>query len=304
MRIINVGEYLLPSTIRINYSRIAGLLGLGNEYGFSIRIRPALNVSITGSETHVFKGQEVVTAVDVVVKTPEGRVAIGANVTGLYIFMNVVNKGGGDISYVNYTYVTSITKWDGRARIDFWEYLQDLKSKLTGEFKKAIPAIVVYAEYYGIRAVNSTVLGEESDSLKGMAVGNYLIMDYDIDDILGAAHVQDMAGLATPPYYVYLCSLLNDTNGESGSVVNPGAKNHRVYKISGEVDDDVAFMVVPVKQRGWPHAQMVVLFRPPFDAVFQRGWASGNIKTSVLKRMVKMGSFHYIVEVRVWRWGE
>ena len=304
MRIVNVGEYQLPSTIRINYSRIAELLGLGNEYGFSIRISPALNISITGSETYVFKGQLVFSAVDVIVKTPEGRPAIGANVTGLYIFMNVVNKGGGDVGYVNYTYATSVTEWDGRARIDFREYLKDLESKLTGQFKKAIPAIVVYAEYYGIRAVNSKVLGEENDPLKGVAVGNYLIIDYDIEDIYGAAHIQDVTGLATPPYYVYLCLLLNDTNGESGNVINPGAKKHRVYKISGEVDDDVAFMIIPVKQRGWPHAQMVVSFRPPSDSIFQYGQASGNIKTSVLKRMVRMGSFHYIIEVRVWRWGE
>ncbi|MEM2981068.1 MAG: hypothetical protein QW385_06895 [Thermoproteota archaeon] len=305
LRIVNVGDLQLPSTVRVNYSRIAELLGLSNKYGFSIRIRPALNVSILRSGTSNFMGQTVISTVDVSVKTPEGRPAIGANVTGLYIFMNVRNKGGGNVSYVNYTYEASVTNWEGKATIDFQRYLQDLAKQIkTGEFKKAIPSIVVYAEYYGIRAINSTVLGEESDVLKGMAVGNYLIVDYDIEDILGAAQLQNVAGLATPPYYVYLSPLLNDTDGKSGRVINPGAKNHRVYKLSGKVDDDVSFMIMPVKQRGWPHAKIVVFYRPPFTAICQRGWASGNIKTSVLKRMVRMGSFHYIFEVRVWRSGE
>ncbi|MEM2087481.1 MAG: hypothetical protein QXF52_02250 [Thermoproteota archaeon] len=311
-RIVNVGDYQLPLTVRVNYSRIAELLGLGNEYGFSIRIRPALNISVFHARTYVFKKNEpkkqnVTSVVNVVVKTPEGRPAIGANVTGLYIFMNVRNKGGEkDEAYVNYTYRTNVTRWDGSTTIDFTSYLQALEGQIgQGQFQKAIPAIVVYAEYYGIRAISSKSLGEESDALKGTVVGNYMIVDYNIellDSPRGAAHVKNATGLSNPPYYVYLGSLINDTKGESGMVVNRGAKQHRVYKISAEIDDDVAFMIVPVKKEG--ENKMIILFRPPFDAVCQRGWASGNIKTGVLKRMIRMGSFHYIVEVRVWRWGE
>jgi len=322
LRIVNVGDYQLPSTIKINYSRIAELLGLGNEYGFSIRVRPALNVSIFPSGMYEFnkggsKKQDVVSSVDVMVRTLEGRPAIGANVTGLYVFMHVRNKGNKenkDYVYMNHTYMTSVTGPDGKATIDFQEYIKDLENKIReeedlelGQFKKAIPALIVFAEYYGIRAVNSTVIGSSEDApLKGVIVNNYVIVDYNIDEFYegphGAAHVKNATGLVNPPYYVYVGALSNDTNGQSGLVINTGAKKHRVYKISVEIDDETTFIILPVKKEG--KEKMIAVFRPPSDSSCQLGWAYGNIKTSIVRRMVKMGSFHYIVEIRVWRWGE
>ncbi|MEM2821886.1 MAG: hypothetical protein QXM98_06485, partial [Thermoproteota archaeon] len=321
LRIVNVGDYQLPSTIKINYSRIAELLGLGNEYGFSIRVRPALNVSIFPSGMYEFnkggsKKQDVVSSVDVMVRTLEGRPAIGANVTGLYVFMHVRNKGNKDYVYMNHTYMTSVTGPDGKATIDFQEYIKDLENKIREEedlklgwFKKAIPAIVVFAEYYGIRAVNSTVIGSSGDiPLKGAIVNNYVIVDYsiDIDEFYegphGAAHVKNATGLVNPPYYVYIGSL-NNTRGESDEVINPGAKKHRVYEITSVViDDETTFIILPFKKEG--EGKVIAIFRPPSDSSCQLGLASGNIKTSIVRRMVKMGSFHYIAEVMVWRWGE
>ncbi|MBO3842340.1 MAG: hypothetical protein FGF48_07995, partial [Candidatus Brockarchaeota archaeon] len=154
-----------------------------------------------------------------------------------------------------------------------------------------------------IRAVNSSLLGE-TDVLQGSTVGDYLIVRFPEGGayIPGARHLKNQTALANPPYYIYLSRLLNETNGESGMVVNRGAKDYRVYRVSNTIDEDVAFIMMPVKYLG--RYYVVNFRRPTSTTICQIGSASGNIKTSVLRRMVKIGSFHYVFEVRVWRWGE
>ncbi len=296
LRIVNVGNYQLPSTVRINYFRIAELLGLGSTYGFSMRIRPALNVSIHATQNT--QGNKFISTVDVSVKTSDGRPAIGANVTVLYIFMMVKKQ---TVYSPNYTCVTTITGWDGKTPTIVFE-------KPVEAGFKPIPAAVVYAEYYGIRAINSTVLGDDTDALKGTIIGNHLIVDYDLEaaEVMGAPHLLRIVGMADPPYYVYFSPVVEAgyNPGEAGWVINRGAFNHRVFNVTGPIDDDVVFILLPVKKEGWPHARIVAFYRPPLDAGCQLGKVQGNIKTSVLRRMVKIGSFHYVFEVRVWRWGE
>ncbi|MGQ9597496.1 MAG: hypothetical protein ACUVQY_09735 [Thermoproteota archaeon] len=85
-------------------------------------------------------------------------------------------------------------------------------------------------------------------------------------------------------------------------VINRGAKNYRVYELTSGIDEDVTLLMLPVKYRGKYY--LASFLRPPYSIICQTGMAQGNIKTSVLKRMVRIGSFHYTCEVRVWRWGE
>lgn len=297
----------LPETIRIDPETIARLLGLGHEYGFSIRITPVLNISFRVLDRYVLKnggGASVPKTVEAHVVTSEGRPAIGANATGFYILMTVRRNKNEDISYLNYSYATGTVGLDGKATFSFEPLLQSIDEELkTSELKKICSAAVVYADYYGFRAVNSSVLDGGSDILKGTAVGQYLIVEFPITEFpKGARQLENQTGLADPPYYVYASTLHNDTNGMSGMIINKGSKKYRVYELSNTVDDDVSLIILPAKYLG--NYFTILFFRSPSDVTCQVGMASGNIKTSVLRRMVKVGSFHYTVEVRVWRWAE
>lgn len=301
----------LPETIRINPDKIAELLGLGKDYGFSIRIIPALNISVYYNSYYEFSnGQgagggwlKVPNPIIVTVKTPEGRPALGANVTGLFMIMSVVEKRDEEYN-ISYTYLTSVTDREGRAVLDFRTFLDDINTKLRGNvLRRSGYSIVVYADYYGIRAVNSSLLETDFDEvLNGMVVDNYLILEHGFEKH-AAVHLGESAGLANPPYYIYLSLFENVTeHGESGWIINHGNYRIRVYELANVVDDDVSLIVVSAKYTG--KYRLFSFFRTPSDVICQKGAASGNIKTSVLRRMVKVGSFHYIVEVRVWRWGE
>lgn len=303
----------LPDTVRIHPVRIAELLGLGKGYEFSIRIMPALNITGRVTERRDFQsgGQQhsIPEIVEVTVKTPEGRPAINANVTGLYVFMNIRKKEGGDVSYSNYTFVTGRTDREGRTTLDFTRFVEEMVEKLGNELKRSCSTVIVYADYYGIRAINTTVFEHEMDGiLKGMAVGNYLVVEfpYELNFTPAARHLgppgNPEVSLANPPYYVYTSGFEDDSNGESGWIINRGHYNFRVYELSSFVDDDVSLMILPAKYTGTYYA--IPFYRAPSEVVCQQWTVAGNVKTSVLRRMVKVGSFHYIFELRVWRGGE
>ncbi|MEM2940146.1 MAG: hypothetical protein QW304_01125 [Thermoproteota archaeon] len=312
----------LPKYVRISADRIAKLLGLENEYGFSIRITPALNISakVLDPPYYFHNGHGVghgkLTApcyIEISVKTPDGRPAIGANVTGLYIFMSLRGQESKEECYLNSSYYSSsqLVGPDGKVTLDFTSFLSSIDAKLGNKvLRKSGSSIVIYADYYGIRAVNSSLLETDVEGiLDGTVINNYLILEHESGEELeffappAAIHLGKEAALANPPYYVYLSDFEDVTeHGESGWIINHGHYNIRVYELASVVDDDVSLIMVPVKYRGGYY--LANFFREPSNVICQKGAASGNIKTSVLRRMVRVGSFHYIVEVRVWRWGE
>ncbi|MEM2050265.1 MAG: hypothetical protein QXP19_00660 [Thermoproteota archaeon] len=303
LRIVNTGVGQLPETVQIDPGTIARLLGIENKYGLSIRMMPALNLTATPLAYFDLKGGVMVPSViKANVKTPEGRPAISANVTGIYVLMVIQKEGNEDVCYLDYIDRTSIVDTDGYATLDFTDFLQDAKSRVDN-LQRSFSAAIIYADYYGIRSVNSSLLGE-TDILEGSTVDDYLIVRFPEGGpyIPGARHLKNQTALANPPYYIYLSKLLNETTGESGMVINRGAKDYRVYRVSNTIDENVAFIMMPVKYLG--RYYVVNFRRPPSIVICQIGAASGNIKTSVLRRMVRIGSFHYVFEVRVWRWGE
>jgi len=202
---------------------------------------------------------------------------------------------------VDHVYKTAVVNLDGKARLDFTDFLKAAETEVSN-LQKSFSALIVYADYYGVRSVNSSMLGD-SDILEEETVGDYLIVSLEGSfETPAARHLKNQTALANPPYYIYLSTFRNETDGESGMVINSGSKNHRVYRVTSTVDTNVAFMMMPVKYRG--RYYVITFSRPPSTVICQTGRASGNIKTSVLRRIVRIGSFHYVFELRVWRWGE
>jgi len=225
--------------------------------------------------------------------------------------MSIRKQGSREDCYVNSSYLSSQrTDWRGKTTLDFTALLSSIDNELRGKvLKKSCSSIVIYADYYGIKAINSSLLATDADSiLGGTVVDNYLILEHEAGDEFefftppAAIHLGKEVALANPPYYVYLSDFEEETRGESGRIINNGHFNIRVYELTNVVDDDVSLILMPVKYRG--NYLLTCFFRAPSNVLCQKGAASGNIKTSVLKRMARIGSFHYIVEVRVWRWGE
>lgn len=300
LRIANVGPAQLPTTVQIDSDTVSRLLGLREprRYDYSLRIIPALNVSVRILANYSLKGTESVPSIlAVTVLNPDGRPASNTNVTGLYLLMNARQKGNDETVYMNYTYFTQVSNWEGKCNLNFTSWIKAVESDIgSSQLKKTSTAVTIYGDYYGIRSTSSFAL---SSALQGSIVGRYLIVEFPIEELpKGARQMQNATALSIPPYYVYLDYLHNETNGQSGMIVNAGSKKYRVYALGNDVDDDVSFIFVPVKYLGQYTA--MTFMRPPINLGSQSA-TPGGVKTSVLRRLVRIGSWHYIVQITVWR---
>ncbi|MGQ9691515.1 MAG: hypothetical protein ACUVQY_09730, partial [Thermoproteota archaeon] len=143
-------------------------------------------------------GIEVPSIVNVTVKTPEGRPAINANAMGIYVFLIVNREKGEDVYYVSYFFKTGIVNLNGEMMLDFTTFLESAEVDIKS-FQKSFSALIIYADYYGIRAVNSSILGE-TDILQGTTVGDYLILSVNGSiEIPAARHLYNQTAAANPP---------------------------------------------------------------------------------------------------------
>ncbi|MGQ9479184.1 MAG: hypothetical protein ACUVQ0_04060 [Thermoproteota archaeon] len=306
LRITNSGEEQLPEYLQVSPRDIARLLGLGDEYGFSIMLKPALNIGVEVTGTYNITGKrKVPSRVEVEVETHEGRPAIGANVTGLYL-INIIKKKGGDFeSKLRFIFKTRSVRYDGKVSLDFLDFLEGMNP---GDWVKSVSFLTVYADYHGIRSASSFTLDTEEVPVKAFSLGDSIIVLADYEDGIeiipnAAAHIGRAATSVDPPYNVYPNPLHTEANGGAPWVINYGSKYYHVYDALSPIDDDVTYVILPVRYLGSSYYGVPVL-RPPPELICRFGMATGNIKTSVLRRIVKIGSFHYVFELMVWRWGE
>jgi hypothetical protein len=311
LRICNSSTFTVPSTLYVDPADTARLLGLDGsvKYSFSIQISPALNITVESVSYYILKGNsgknnsQVPSVIKLAVKNSEGRPASNANVSVIYLLMNVRTKAGeDDIAYMNYSCFTKVTDWSGQCTMNFTSFLEAVEADLKqakSDLAKTSVALTVFAEYYGIKSTSSFPMDEV---LTASIVGNYLIVDFPVDTLPnGARHMLNMCALGVPPLYIYLDYLHNETNGQAGMVINAGAKKHRVYALGQDIDEDVSFIYLAVKYRGSYYT--AVIMRPPPSVVYQAG-VPGGIKTSVLRRIVRIGPWHYVFTVAVWRGAE
>jgi len=303
MRLANSSEFPFPDTLAIDPLRVATLLGLRSEerYGFMITITPALNISAEQLSTFALdRGKEVPSNFDVQVLNYARRPAAAAKVTVLSV-LSVVSAGkGGDLSWVNSTTSTAFTDWRGRCLVNNTQWLTQIKSGLRpGDLKKAHVSIMIFAEYHGITSATVFDFGE---MVYGSALASYLFIQFEEEgQPSGAVHVLNMTEMIVPPYYVLTGYLINETNGQSGLVVNAGGKSYRVYRVSSPPTDEVAVAYIIAKTTGDYFS--IAFMRPPGYICYRTG-APSAMKTAVLDRVVKIGALHFVFELKVWREAE
>jgi hypothetical protein len=314
LRICNSSTFAVPSALYVDPADTAQLLGLNGsvKYSFSIQISPALDITVESVSYYILKGNsgknnyQVPSVIKLAVKNSEGRPASNADVSVIYLLMNVRTKAGQeDIAYMNYTCFTKVTDWSGQCTMNFTSFLEAVEAELKqakSDLAKTSVALTVFAEYYGIRSTSSFPMDEVLTVLTGSIVDNYLIIDFPVDTLPnGARHMLNMCALGVPPLYIYLDYLHNETNGQAGMVINAGAKKHRVYALGQDIDEDVSFIYLPVKYQG--NYYTVVIMRPPPLVAYQSG-VPGGMKTSVLRKLVRIGPWHYVFTIAVWRGAE
>jgi hypothetical protein len=226
--------------------------------------------------------------------------APASKVTVLAILSVVCSCETGDISQVNATTSSALTDWQGRCVIDITDWLSTLKAQLSGkELKKSHISIMVFAEYQGIRSAIPFEFGAE---LHGSVLGDLLFVSFPEDQLPNSAvFVINATELVVPPYYVLTGYLINETNGQSGMIVNKGSKRYRVYRVSTPPSDEVVVGYIIAKTRG--SYLSVAFLRPPGFIQYGTGVPSA-MKTAVLQRIVKIGNTHFIFQLTVWREAE
>jgi hypothetical protein len=142
-----------------------------------------------------------------------------------------------------------------------------------------------------------------SNLLNASTFGNYLFLLYPSNLIpSGAFQITTSTLEFVPPIYIYPDAITNQTNGNSGQIINRGSKKYRVYQLDHAVEDDVALFLVPAKYTG--NYYNIVVFRVPYVMSFCTGKPGGGIKTVVLENLVKIGSYDYLFKLTMWRSGE
>jgi len=300
LRIANAGISQLPATIQIASNSTSSLLGLTNPMGyeFSFTLSPALNTSVQVVASLTLKGQNTAPSVlGITVVDPDGRPASNANVTGLYLLMTVRKNGNNEAAYLNYTYCAGLASWEGKCTLNFTNWLTAVAKGIgASNLENSCAIVTIFGDYYGIRSPTSFSL---SPALGATIVGRYLITSFPIGQLVpGTGSLQNVTALDVPPYYVYLDCLHNETNRQAGTIVNAGPQKYCVYSLGKNVDNDVTFVVLPVKYFGTP--EFVVALRPPVNVISQTA-IPGQAKTTVLRRLVRIGSWYYDAEVIVWR---
>jgi len=303
MRLANNSEFILPEVLHLDPLQVAHLLGLRTtqRYGFMITITPALNMSATElAHFALAPGNVVPSILDVRVFNTAKEPAPASKVTVLAILSVVYSGGTGDISQVNATTSSALTDWQGKCIIEITGWLSTLKAQLSGkELKKSHVSVMIFAEYQGIR---STIPFDFGETLYGSALGDLLFVHFPEDQLPNSAvFVINATELVIPPYYILTGHLINETNGQSGMIVNKGSKRYRVYRVSVPPSDEVVVGYIITKTRGTYLS--VAFLRPPGFVQYGTGVPSA-MKTSVLQRIVKIGDTHFVFQLTVWREAE
>jgi len=137
----------------IHPSKVKNLMNLGRDYGFAIKIFPALNVSISP-----YEGLD---KFNVTVLNLENLPVSNANVTARIYYANVSN---GIVTYSSTDNLTrSLTDFDGKCLADF--------GKISSEMK----VLIIEINYYGMRVVRVFHVGK--NVVPAYLIGQHLYVE-------------------------------------------------------------------------------------------------------------------------------
>jgi len=278
-------QYIPPETV----GRLLGIYEDGHWiYGFRLLIKSALNITIQPLDSD----SEVPVKYKIKVVDYVGKDAANALVEG--ILCAVYNKTKEALGY-NYTIARNLTKLDGTTILNFE------KPEAPSQPKKAAYALLVTVNYYGLQSQGIWV-GKQVLNL--INIGDYLIVNLSSSGKSGAIHVREAIEFTTD-LEIIRNPIVNETNGESGRIINKGHFNFRVYKLANPITEDVIFIGLLVDTTGGSCIFFASRPRMPIVIDYRsHSFPVAGLKTETIYGLFRISDNTYYAQLTVWRMSE
>jgi len=281
--------YIPPETV----GRLLGIYEDGHWiYGFRLLIKSALNVTIQPLDSD----SEVPVKYKVKVIDYVGKDAANALVKGILCAAYIINEGGRDVLKYDYNIARNLTRLDGTTVLKFE------KPEVPHQALDAAYALLVTANYYGLQSQGIWTRGQVVNLIN---IGDYLIVNLSSFWPPSARHVQLTAIEFTADLDIILNPIINETNGESGKIINKGRFKYRVYKLANPITEDVIFIGLLVIATG--QAYLVFASRPRTPIIVDyrsHSFPVAGLKTETIYGLFRISDNTYYAQLTVWRMSE
>jgi len=300
MRLANLT--LLPNPLYLPPEEIAELLGVKGEYGIVIEMSPLLSFDVKVTEHYHIPNTTytIPSTFEVSLYNWYGFRVPGVNITGIYVLAEIRPDGTFNHYLLSMYCTTRVTE----------PCPLKYKSKLDIVLKNPDPDATYYAflilhtSWYGFVVVDGYAEPPEPGApVEGYAIGDYVIIDKDVEGLRGAMITKDDVLQALPEYL----TLLEVTDIEwvdpsklNWSVEGVDLSQYNIGKVS-YIEKLSSHIFVLGKWQGKPI--VVVIDRvPKIKLTYPEGsYAPPN--AVILTRIAHLYTYPYIVRMVVWRQG-
>ena len=328
MRLANLS--VIPNPLLINSSRIADLLGIKDDYGFRLEMKPLLSANIEPLSFYDIPGQDVSDIPILYEVNVTNWYDIGvpnANVTGMLVIMKIKPNELGNLEeaqkkvFVVYNYTDAL----GRCILDFRVYESAINNFIgnrgngrgSGAVHWIYHFLIIHINWKGFVSVHGYSALYRVDThhghvgktiLTGYIIGNYIFINKTITtpgNGGGAILTKDEVVEAIPEYQ----SLLTVTDVEWLSQNQPPPwpgltrpwERYRVGKIK-YIEKLSSHVFLPAMWEGVP--VVVVFSRIPSIDISYGTSAAMPANSVTITRVAHIYNYPYLVKLTVWRKAE
>ena len=135
-------------------------------------------------------------------------------------------------------------------------------------------------------------------------IGDYLIVN--LSGFPPSARFVELTAIEfTTDFNIILNPIINETDGESGKIINKGRFNYRVYKLANPITEDVMFIGIMVITRG--QSYLIFASRPKTPIVVDyrsHSFPVAGLKTETIYGLFRISDNTYYAQLTVWRMSE
>ncbi|RLE60793.1 MAG: hypothetical protein DRJ35_02290 [Thermoprotei archaeon] len=310
MRLSNLS--VIPNPLLINSSRIAVLLGVEDEYGFRLEMKPLLYHVITPLEYYPTPGlptPDIPSLVQVQVLNWYGIGVPGANVTGMLVLIKARPSPNGGLEDISYTVFveSNITSALGECTLDFTDEIADYFSGgNVGGRHWIYHFIILHTNWKGFVAIAGySEPPERGVPVTGYVIGDYIFLNRSVDvpgASTGAILTKDEIIQAIPEYQSLLTVtkiewLSNNTPPPWPGLIRPW-EEYRVGKIE-YLERLSSHIFVLAKWKGSPI--VVTISRIPVIDIVYGSREATPANSVTITRIAQIYNYPYIIKLTVWR---
>lgn len=315
MRLANLS--ILPNPLLLNYSRIADLLGISDDYGFRLEMKPMITHVVQPLEWYTPPGNRTSFPTKFKIRVLNWyKIGLpNANVTGIYVIVKIKPGAGNNPNKIEEKKIfakSNLTDALGETIIDFTDvvpsYLEN--QPRTNWF---LYFLLIHTGWHGFVAVHGYSMTSETDApVQGYIIGDAIFLSRELNGSgfnpnSGAIIVKDEIVQAVPQYnellnitsIIWCRSQPNDPEWcqEVASKVLPSNEDRYLVGRIQYIEKLSSHVFVFAQWRGNPIC--VVINRIPEIDIGERSAQPANSVT--VTRIAHIYNYPYIVRLTIWR---